>query len=252
MQGWTQGNWKERNVSLLSLFYQIVSPFCSGRPLDSSAEIKQPLAFSDTSSSEPKLEFLFHNHFLSRCSSAGVVEDIMMCLKASFTAAHEATRRESLAKDHVEQCEECPLVCWSQLIYAVLKNSEILSEKWFVHTSSWPTCKGVVQQSLLWLGRSSASKSPKLIAQKDWRSRAGENEYRFEKVQWLCWQQKIAAKLRKCTIASNHLYSQSERESILAKMQGAETPDIDEQNQVHKNTPIVSTLLWYISLFLGW
>ena len=120
-----------------------------------------------------------------------------------------------------------------------------------VHTSSWPICKGVVQQSLLWLGRSSASKSPKLIAQKDWRSRAGENEYRFEKVQWLCWQPKIAAKLRKCTIASKHLYSQSERESILAKMQGAETPDIDEQNQVHKNTPIVSTLLYYIFLFLG-
>ena len=240
------------SVSLLSLFYQIVRPFCSGRHLDSSAEIKQPLAFSDTSSSEPKLEFLFHNHFLSRCSSAGVVEDIMMCLKASFTAAHEATRRESLAKEHVEQCEECPLVCWSQHLYAVFKNSEILSERWFVHTSSWPICKGVVQQSLLWLGRSSASKSPKLIAQKDWRSRAGENEYRFEKVQWLCWQQKIAAKLRKCTIASNYLYSQSERESILAKMQGAETPDIDEQNQVQKNTPIVGKLLFYIFLFLGW
>ena len=60
--------------------------------------------------------------FLYRCSSAGVVEDIMMCLKASFTAAHEATRRESLAKDHVEQCEECPLVCLSQLIYTVLRN----------------------------------------------------------------------------------------------------------------------------------
>ena len=56
-----------------------------------------------------------------------------------------------------------------------------------------------------------------------------------------------AAKLWKCTIASNHLYSQSERESILAKMQGAETPDIDEQNQVHKNTP----LLHNIFLFLG-
>ena len=230
-----------------------MSPFCSGRPLDSSAETRQPQDFSDTSSSEPKLEFLFHNHFLYRCSSAGVVEDIMMCLKASFTAAHEATRRESLAKDHVEQCEDCPLVCWSQHLYAVLENSEILSEKWFVPTFSWPTCQGVVQQSLLWLGRSSASKSPKLIAQEDWKSRAGENECRFEKVQWPCWQQKIAkeiqaVKLRKFTIASNHLYPQSERESILAKMQGAETPDIDEQNQVHKNTPIVGTLLCFITL----
>ena len=33
-----------------------------------------------------------------------------MCLKASFTAAHEATRRESLVGDRVEQCEDCPLV----------------------------------------------------------------------------------------------------------------------------------------------
>ena len=37
----------------------------------------------------------------------------MMCLKASFTAAHEATRRESLVGDRVEQCQDCPLVCWT-------------------------------------------------------------------------------------------------------------------------------------------
>ena len=69
----------------------------------------------------PSWSSFFTTTFLYRCSSAGVVEDIMMCLKASFTAAHEATRRESLAKDHVEQCEDCPLVCLSQHLYAVLK-----------------------------------------------------------------------------------------------------------------------------------
>jgi len=102
--------------------------------------------------------------YIFKCSSAGVVEDIMMCLKASFTAAHEATRRESLAKDHVEQCEECPLVWFNSLCCDL---------------EGLPPAKA---QSLL-----------------------------LKKIEGL---------------------EQSERESILAKMQGAETPDIDEQNQV--------------------
>jgi len=93
-----------------------------------------------------------------------VVEDIMMCLKASFTAAHEATRRESLVGDRVEQCEDCPLVWFNSL------------------------CSELEGQ--------------------------------------------VPAKAQSMLLKRIEGLEQAERESILAKMQGAETPDIDEQNQV--------------------
>merc|ERR550517_2403886 len=88
----------------------------------------------------------------------------MMCLKASFTAAHEATRRESLVNDRGAKGEGAPLVGVNSLC------SELEGQL------------PAKAQSLL-----------------------------LKKIEGL---------------------EQVERESILAKMQGAETPDIDEQNQV--------------------
>lgn len=102
--------------------------------------------------------------YIFKCSNPGVVEDIMLCLKASFTAAHhEATHKDSVIPEQ-ETCHLCPLV-WFNCVCGDLEG--LVPAK---------------AQSLL-----------------------------LKRIEGL---------------------EQSERESILAKMQGAETENIAEQNQV--------------------
>ena len=78
-------------------------------------------------------------YLIFRCSNPGVVEDIMMCLKASFTAAHDAYRRDSVIK-------EVPIRPTKPSYFLSSRSTSVTPVRWSGSTIFAPTLRASLHQ----------------------------------------------------------------------------------------------------------